>query len=231
MIWTWNENTGIGVTPDAYAYNSSLHDDTTGDDNKGAIGSLKDMRIWVLSFASCCFEGAIFIFTFFWPGTLQEAHDREHPVDHDATPYGVVFATFMASMVLGAILFGLLTHNPRSPGIKLTQTLGVMAPTLLLGMALLISAFSFLIAAFSKAELRLFLSFLLLEACNGVYVPSMAYHRSMIVKDSSRALVYGLMNIPLFIFVIVALATTTSGDRGKHGHLSCSRRGKWTNRT
>lgn len=210
MLWTWNENRGAVVQ-------ASIHD---GDDPYNGIpdeslierttAALKDPRIWVLSFDSCCFEGTIFIFKFFWPGTLQAAHDEERPGNDSTTPYGVVFATFMAAMVLGAILFNFSTRNGKLATVDQASTWRATSPTLLLGAALFASALSFLIAGVAKAELHLFLSFLLLEFCNGVYVPSMAYHRGTIVNDSGRTLIYGLMNIPLFVFVIAAIYTTSS---------------------
>ncbi|KAI1074037.1 MFS general substrate transporter [Whalleya microplaca] len=212
MLRTWNENRGTAGT-------ASLDDQCEdGDDDHyqppqiGPIATLKDVRIWVLSFASCCFEGTIFLLMFFWPETLQDAHDKEHPEDKAAVPYGVTFATFMAVMALGAMLFNMVTRNPGLRNEQLARTIGVTTPTLLLTIALAMSALSFLIAALAKAEIHLFLAFLLLESCNGIYVPSMAYHRGMIVNDSGRARIYGLMNIPLFIFVVVALCTTSNNE-------------------
>ncbi|KAI1134024.1 MFS general substrate transporter [Hypoxylon sp. FL0543] len=215
IFWTWNENSG------ASGSHGPCRQDGLGCDKMGKMSdergtsALGDSRIWVLSFASCCFEGSMFIFTFFWPGTLQGAHNAEHSEHGDTTPYGVVFASFMAAMVLGAILFSFLIRDVNSSRVGRASTFGTILPTLLLGAALFIGALSFLIAALSKAELHLYLTFLLLEFCNGVYVPAMAYYRGLIVEDSSRALTYGLMNIPLYTFVIIALCTT-SNNGGEH---------------
>ncbi|KAI2611946.1 MFS general substrate transporter [Hypoxylon sp. NC1633] len=209
MLWTWNENKGTNTAPDP--------DNALGEG--GAITTLEDPRIWVLSFASCCFEGAIFIFTFFWPGALQDAHHKEHPGDAETTPYGVVFATFMAAMALGTLLFGFLTREGMPIATeKRVSHFNATVPTILLGTTLFISALSFLVAALSRTEINAFLAFLLLESCNGVYVPSMAYYRSMVVDDSRRALVYGLMNVPLFVFVVIALHTTSS-DGAAHRQI------------
>ncbi|KAI1376975.1 MFS general substrate transporter [Hypoxylon crocopeplum] len=219
ILRTWNENKGVNVTRGLSTCQDDLASDTAEEiPSEKATTTLKDMRIWALSFASCCFEGTIFIFTFFWPETLQEAHDNQHPGDGDGIPYGVIFATFMAAMVLGAILFSLFTRNSTMATTKHDSGFGAIMPTLLLGTTLFLSALSFLIAGLAKGELHLFLAFLLLESCNGVYVPSMAYYRSMIVNDSSRALIYGLMNFPLFIFVVVALCTTSSNGVS-HRHI------------
>ncbi|OTA84892.1 hypothetical protein M434DRAFT_82940 [Hypoxylon sp. CO27-5] len=219
ILYTWNENNGVSGIYESCGGQDGLDCDTTDEmPDKQAISTLRDPRIWVLSFASCCFEGVMFIFTFFWPGTLQGAHGTEHSDHDDNTPYGVIFASFMAAMVLGAMIFSFFIRNTNSATIERSTTIGAVLPTLLLGSALFLGASSFLIAALFEAEQQLYSAFLLLEFCNGVYVPAMAYNRGMVVDDSSRALTYGLMNIPLFIFVVVALYTT-SGNRGESTQL------------
>ncbi|KAI1774899.1 hypothetical protein F4818DRAFT_441723 [Hypoxylon cercidicola] len=208
MVSTWNENRGDTVTATEHSFHGGMPDNPLFQEVTTAF---KDARIWALSFASCCFEGTIFIFTFLWPGTLQKAHEEEYPEDGYAIPYGVVFANLMASMVLGAMLFNYIMRTEKLAIGYEVPFFSAISPTSLLGMALFLSALSFLISAISKVELQFFLSFLLLELCNGVYVPSMAYHRGTIVHDSGRALIYGLMNIPLFVFVVVAIYTTAYG--------------------
>ncbi|KAI0432517.1 hypothetical protein F5Y09DRAFT_140195 [Xylaria sp. FL1042] len=217
MVRTWKENWGT---------TSSVDGDTEGD--KGgdkaaeaqeypqlgqAAESLWDLRVWAMSFVTCCFDGTIFLFMFFWPETLQDAHDRGHPDQKDTIPHGVIFASFMAIMVLGALSFNLAVADPSSSHYGLSRY--TLTPTQLLMGALVSSAVCFLAAAFIREEVGLFTSFLFLEVCNGIYVPSVAYHRSTIVTDESRARVYSLMNIPLFVFVIIALQTANgTGDSG-----------------
>ncbi|KAI1767820.1 MFS general substrate transporter [Hypoxylon sp. FL1150] len=209
MLWTWNENRGAAADVNTETHEGFCDGMPDNLPVQKSTTALKDPRIWVLSFASCCFEGTIFIFTFLWPGTLQKAHIKEYPGGDYATPYGVVFANLMAAMVLGAMLFGFLTRMGK-PATGHEPLFNIISPTSLLGAALFVSTISFLIAAFSKLELQFFLTFMLLELCNGVYVPSMAYHRGTIVDDSGRALIYGLMNVPLFVFVIAAIYTTSN---------------------
>ncbi len=231
---------------------------------------LRDPRVWVLSFVSCCFEGTNFLLRFSWPGALQEAHAREHPDEAgdgaNAVPYGVTFACFMGTMVLGALLFNALArhhhhhhhhrrhHRRHGAGARIdvgvdsdpgpetgsdngsgsgsdssingrswmsaaAAATALLTPTRLLAAALFLAAASFLAAGLARGELHLFATFLVLEACNGVYVPSIAFHRCAVVADDEgRAGVYGLMNVPLFVLVVVALCTTTgSGGGGDHG--------------
>ncbi|KAI1154002.1 hypothetical protein F4825DRAFT_460707 [Nemania diffusa] len=226
MVRTWNENWGVTSAADADAVGDKAVEAQEQLPSRSATTSLWDVRVWAMSFITCSFEGTIFLFMFFWPETLQDAHDREHPGQDEAIPHGVIFASFMAIMALGALSFNLIAGD--SIGGHQGPTRRASAPTQLLEGALVISAVCFLAAALVRQEIGLFISFLLLEVCNGIYVPSVAYHRGTIVTDDTRARVYSLMNIPLFVFVVVALratangSNTDTGDRGQPVFLFCA---------
>ncbi|GAW20109.1 hypothetical protein ANO14919_096050 [Xylariales sp. No.14919] len=214
MIRTWKENWGVTSGVDEGIDGDKAAEAQEHLPSDQAPTSLWDLRVWAMSFVTCCFDGTIFLFMFFWPETLQDAHDREHPEKNGSIPHGVIFASFMAIMVLGALSFNILMAEEPSGGYR-GSTRYALTPTQLLKGALVVSAVCFLAAAFAREEIALFISFLLLEVCNGIYVPSVAYHRGTIVSDGARARVYGLMNIPLFVFVIIALYTANgTGDTG-----------------
>ncbi|KAF7538837.1 hypothetical protein G7054_g2644 [Neopestalotiopsis clavispora] len=192
MIRSWNENRGI---------QAELHQETglgnlepRSSWRQEVADSLRDWKVLALSLISCCFEGTIFLF-------------RVPVKDDDTIPHGVILANLMAAMILGALLFG--TIMARS-----VTLLRSRLSTFLLSVAFFVAGVSFFAASFAKTEVQLFCAFLLLEACNGLYIPSMAFERGQIVSDSGRASVYGLMNIPLFLFVILALLLT-NGDGGE----------------
>ncbi|KAI0914948.1 hypothetical protein F4823DRAFT_630045 [Ustulina deusta] len=222
MIRTWKENWGTNSIVDADTEGDKAAEAQEHLPSDQAVGSLWDLRVWAMSFVTCCFDGTIFLFMFFWPETLQDAHNREHPEQKDTIPHGVIFASFMAIMVLGALSFNLAVADPR--GRHQGSARYTLTPTQLLMGALVTSAICFSTAAFVREEAGLFVSFLLLEVCNGIYVPSVAYHRGTIVADEARARVYSLMNIPLFVFVIIALQTAngTSGGRWQPVFLICA---------
>ncbi|KAI1133134.1 hypothetical protein F5Y10DRAFT_260435 [Nemania abortiva] len=225
MTRTWNENWGFNSIAGA-----DMNDNKAAEAQKQLLSSksmtsLRDLRVWTMSFVACCFEGTIFLFMFFWPETLQDAHDREHPEQNDVIPHGVIFASFMAIMVLGALLFNLLVADPNSRHQQPTRH--TWTPTQCLMGALMVSAICFSAAAFVREELGLFISFLVLEVCNGIYIPSVAYHRGTIVTDDARARIYSLMNIPLFVFVVIALRIANgsgadTGGRGEPVFLLCA---------
>ncbi|KAK6196530.1 hypothetical protein LQW54_011419 [Pestalotiopsis sp. IQ-011] len=113
-------------------------------------------------------------------------------------------------MVLGALLFGILM---RTAAKSANNQDSILAKNLLSG-ALFFAGIGFLVAVFVRSEVQLFGAFMFLEACNGIYVPSMAFQRGKLVNETGRASVYGLMNIPLFMFVIVALSMADkAGDQ------------------
>ncbi|KAI0457599.1 major facilitator superfamily domain-containing protein [Xylaria acuta] len=212
MIHTWKENWGVNsvVDADTDSYKAAEAQKKPPPDQERT--SLWDPRLWAMSFVTCCFEGTIFLFMFFWPETLQDARDRARPGVNETIPHGVIFASFMAIMVIGALSFNLMVADPDSSHHR-SSIRHTLTPTLLLRGALLASAICFVAAAFFRGEIALFISFLLLEVCNGIYVPSVACHRGAIVTDEARARVYSLMNIPLFVFVVVALRMANgSGD-------------------
>ena len=96
MLRTWNENRGTGgrrrdraEPTTAETQHLDLEEapappPATERPDK-ARSSLCDVRVWTLSFVSCCFEGTIFLLMYFWPGALQEAHAREHEYESEDT--------------------------------------------------------------------------------------------------------------------------------------------------
>lgn len=142
---------------------------------------------------------------------LQDVHRHLQPEEQGEIPYGVIFATFMATMILGALLFNLLKPDGTAPVRKIAMLCRLSAPSLLLAAAVSIAGASLAVLAVVKSEVGMFCMFLLFETCNGVYVPGMAYLRGAIIDESNRTGLYGLMKIPLFGFVIGSLNVSAAG--------------------
>lgn len=167
-----------------------------------------DSRIWALSLVTCCFEGTTFLIVFFWPSVLKAAHRQTHLDTHDDIPYGVISATLMASMIIGALLFNFSSSSKRFP---CDISASAKRPVCLLLAAVSVAGLSLLCLSLLRSEATQFCTFLMFEVANGVYTPSMAYIRGIVVDDKGRTGLYGLMKIPLFIFVILALGVTAEG--------------------
>ena len=50
------------------------------------------------------------------------------------------------------------------------------------------------------------------ELCCGVYYPVMASLKGKLIEDGSRASIYGILRIPVNVFVVLALSTTKEGQ-------------------
>lgn len=179
----------------------------------------------------------MYIFVFYWSAAMESAHnlsistessepssataraEGDPPGTETHIPFGVIFATFMAAMMLGSLLFSHLSSpistssanakpNKISGYIRILQT----SPSTLLTLAILPSSTSLLLPVLLKSEALTFWAFCIFEACIGVYYPSMGAQKGRIVADGVRANIYGILRIPLNIFVVVALTTTVEGD-------------------
>ncbi|POS75463.1 major facilitator superfamily transporter [Diaporthe helianthi] len=195
MLRRWNENFGV-----SQQLREDDHQLAAPDQSR--TGPLGDGRIWALTFVTCCFEGTAYLVIFLWPSVLQGAHEASSAdADPAEIPYGVIFGSFMAAMIIGALLFNTSLKFAKTPA----------APVWLLLGAIALACLSLLLLSVLQVEVPLYYTFLAFEVANGIYVPSMAYMRGLVVQSKSRAGIYGLMKIPLFIFVILDLGITAQG--------------------
>ncbi|KAH8780166.1 hypothetical protein F5883DRAFT_485137 [Diaporthe sp. PMI_573] len=207
MLKRWNENFGV---------NQQLREDDhlLAAPDGSETGRLGDGRIWALTFVTCCFEGTAYLVIFLWPSVLQGAHDAASPeADPAEIPYGVIFGSFMAAMIIGAVFFNASLKSIKTPA----------APVWLLLSAIALACLGLLLLSVVQVEASLYFAFLVFEVANGIYVPSMAYMRGLVVDNKSRAGIYGLMKIPLFIFVILALGITAEGESSTMANKSHTR--------
>ena len=178
----------------------------------------------------------MYIFVFYWSAAMESAHELSAPIEPSPSsatvraatdsigtethiPFGVIFATFMAAMMLGSLLFSHLS-SPLLSSLSNTKTNAFSryikplytSPSTLLTLAILLSSTSLLLPVLLKSESLTFWAFCIFEACIGVYYPSMGAQKGRIVDDGVRANIYGLLRIPLNVFVVMALTTTVEGD-------------------
>jgi hypothetical protein len=141
------------------------------------------------------FEGSMYLFVFFWAPALQAAQQTPTPL-----PYGIIFSSFMASAMCSSLLFSRIAAR------------GLLSYMNLLISILVAANLCFFNLVWPKAEQTTFWIFCLFEACVGMYWPCMGYLKGRIVDDSVRAQVYGVMRIPLNVFVVVSLLLTGDGE-------------------
>lgn len=170
----------------------------------------QDKQVRALGVTSCFFEGSMYIFIFFKFPALKLAHQLSGT--QGELPFGLIFAILMSSMMLGSLLYNYIsTHCPQ------------LAPTRILIALLFTASATFFVPVVCRDERITFWCFCLFEVCCGIYFPLMSYQKGKMIDDSVRANVYGLMRIPLNVFVVLVLSTTKDGFRHRDLVLtSCS---------
>ncbi len=168
----------------------------------------------------------MYLFVFFWSAALKSAHAHAHPakMSGDGTsipaasdlPFGIIFSSFMSGMMLGSLGFSIATAPPSPTQDSVSKTPSpawyqFSSPSLLT-LAIAGAATSLLVPVLTRSEPLTFWAFIVFEICVGIYFPSMGYQKGRIVEDGVRAKVYGLLRIPLNVFVVAALSLTIEGD-------------------
>lgn len=166
---------------------------------------LSNPQVLALGAASTVFEGSMYLFVFLWAPALKSAQSSQ--VD---LPYGVIFASFMAATLASSLAFNIITSRQ------------LMRHTSLLVAILGVSAVCFFLSAAPKSEQSAFWVFCLFEAAVGMYWPCMGYLKGKVVEDAVRAHVYGLLRVPLNVFVVACLLFTGDGDAYGNVFLACS---------
>lgn len=176
---------------------------------------LKDPRIVCLGLASTMFEGSMYLFVFFWGPALTSARKYEAASGAAASvgglPYGIIFASFMASVLAASLLFNIAMDRKL---LKYTYLLiGI------LGVADVV----FYFLEQPRSEQMSFWLFCLFEACVGMYWPCMGYLKGQLIEDGLRAQLYSILRVPLNVFVVVSLYLTGDGDAYGKVFSVCSR--------
>ena len=139
------------------------------------------------------FEGSMYIFVFNWTPAIS-AGSKESP------PFGLIFAAFMVACMGGSSLFAILSEK--------------LSAEKILTYVFLASAAALAIPLFTSTTLMSLTSFLLFEACVGMYWPSIGTVKSMVVPEETRATIYNIYRVPLNAIVLAVLlnhiSTTTA---------------------
>ena len=165
-----------------------------------------DKRLVSLGMVSCCFEGGMYLWIFFWSAALNNA--RSQAQNQGDLPFGMIFSCFMCAMMLGSILFNLAK-----------QSHDMASASTILSTVTAVASCCFLTTILLKKEALIFWAFCLLEACVGAYFPSMAYLKGQVVEDGVRGQVYGRLRLPLNVFVVVAHSLSEEGKQRTRSFL------------
>lgn len=187
---TWEEN---------YGEAGSKEKENAAAEKKSESGLwavLLSAKVLSLGLASTIFEGSMYLFVFFWTPALRSVQSSQG----SSLPYGVIFASFMAATLASSLAFGMITAKR------------LVGYTALLLTILGTSALCFLMSARPRSEQSTFWVFCLFEAAVGMYWPCMGYLKGRLIDDGVRAQVYGMLRVPLNVFVVVSLLFTGDGN-------------------
>jgi MFS family permease len=136
----------------------------------------------------------MYIFVFNWTPALS-SNSSAPP------PFGLIFAAFMIACMGGSSLFGILAG-------------GNMPSHRILIHVFLAAALALAIPIFASSNLMTLVSFMLFEACVGMYWPAIGGVKSQVVPEESRATIYNIYRVPLNGIVLGVLlnhiSTTTA---------------------
>jgi MFS family permease len=161
---------------------------------KSAFQAIKsNFSILLLGLVQSLFEGAMYVFVFMWTPTLSEA--TEEFSKPNTYMHGLVFSSFMLAVMLGSSIYSKLSEKT--------------SPTQIMSILLLVAAAALTVPIFftTNATLSL-LSFLIFECCCGLYFPTAASLRSLVIPEDSRTTIMSMFRMGLNLLVIIALKST-----------------------
>lgn len=177
--------------------------------------TVADKRILTLGVASTVFEGTMYLFVVFWSPAMIAARKTANLSATQDPPFGLIFASFMAAMMLGSQIFAGFMQRP-SPQLLLepeeSTVITLHRSSFLLKMLLPLASICLSWSVFSHTEASTLWAFCLYEMSIGAYFPSMGVLKGLLVEDAHRASVYALLRVPLNCFVVAGLALTREGS-------------------
>lgn len=141
----------------------------------------------------------MYLFVFFWVPALKSVQTSAGEL-----PFGLIFASFMASVMAASLIFNLVMQKR------------LLRYSRLLVLLLVLSNVVFVKLSSPKTEQTTFWLFCLFEACVGLYWPCTGYLKGRMIEDEVRTKVYSFMRVPLNLFVVLSLMLTReSGNFGR----------------
>eukprot|EP01065_Artemidia_motanka_P013178 TRINITY_DN17269_c0_g1_i1.p1 TRINITY_DN17269_c0_g1~~TRINITY_DN17269_c0_g1_i1.p1 ORF type:complete len:405 (+),score=105.58 TRINITY_DN17269_c0_g1_i1:39-1253(+) len=169
VVATWNENYGDRKASPLAAWSTAA----------SAFAADSYRLVW-LGAAQSLFEGGMFLWVFLWTPMLKAAARDAGPL-----PYGVIFAAFMAALMLGSQLFTLAGGGAACVyGIHAGAAVASVVSAMALGWG-------------ESAPAAMMAAFLVFEMCCGAFFPAYGVLRATYIPDSSRGAVSNAIRVPM----------------------------------
>jgi len=131
----------------------------------------------------------MYIFVFNWTPALS-AGSKTTP------PFGLIFSIFMIACMGGSSLFSIAIKR--------------ISAGKILSYVFLVASIALALPLFTTGLEATLVSFLLFEACVGIYWPAMGTVRSQVVPEETRATIYNIFRVPLNAIVLGVLLNQMS---------------------
>lgn len=176
VFFSWSENYG----------------DTTVDISgtfSNAISVIKsDRKVLILGVVQSLFEASMYTFVFMWTPALQEDGNAD-----EALPFGVIFAAYMVSIMIGSSLFKIFVVKLHVPPEHLAK--------FIFGIA----ALSLFVPTITSSRNISAISFMVFEISCGMYWPCLGTIRGKYIPEASRSAIMNFFRIPLNLLVVLVL--------------------------
>lgn len=174
---------------------------------EGMRDIVSSRRMMLIGAMQSLYESVMYIFIFIWTPVL----------DPYELPLGLIFSSFMLSIMIGSTVYHILTVFRHSAAV-------------LVNAAIIVALVSTLICVGSTKPLQehptvSYFAFLLLELACGMYFPAMGFLRGKILPESHRVGIMNWFRVPLNLIACIGLMVlhdepTKAGTR--HIFIICS---------
>lgn len=188
VMYTWNEN---------YSGHTIKFRKLCGEGFKSIV---TEEKIFMLGAIESLFESVIYIIIFLWTPILEPAKPM----------LGVVFSTFMISILTGQAFFQVLNLRKK------------LSTTVLLIISIAIALFANLLLVHSTHPgahdyALSFSAFVVFEIAVGIYFPAMGFLRSRIIPDTHRWSIMNWFRVPINL-IACAVLLLLHEDVFRHGN-------------
>lgn len=169
LMVPWNENYG------------NQHIEVRETLQRGWEAITRERKLQYLGMCQALFEGCMYVWVFYWTPAIRQR-------DSDAIPFGLVFACFMAALMIGGMLTDMIPVDRLVTGMHCTCIVATAVAAL-----------------FFQNKLIVFGMFTIFEGMVGMYFAGHGTLRSLHMEESTRSSVMSIFRVPLNMFVVTIL--------------------------
>jgi len=147
---------------------------------------LGDRRVLLIGLVQSLFEGAMYTFVFNWVPMMMGLMPKGQSF---SSVQGLIFSCFMLAMAIGGSMLGPLRRIATVPQFSV----GVI----------MVAAVSMYVPVAAPSLYPVMASFLVMEACVGLFMACGGTMRSMVVPEEMSASVMNLFRVPLNVLVVI----------------------------